>query len=495
MPRRPNSVVWEGLSTERIQLTPFMLEGFVSLYLLDRLDSPKPIPFLHREIWRLFCSTEPLVAIAAPRGHAKSTAGTHAFALASLLFGAQDHIMLISATESMAAGHLKDLSIELTENTAIIEQFNVKLSVNNEIELIGMVGGRMFRVIAKGAEQKVRGTKWRHKRPGLVLIDDLEEDEAVGNIERRIKLREWVDDAVIPMGGDHCIIRALGTVLHFDSWLERTMTNDSWKTMRFSAHAGFDDFTNILWPEKFPEERLRWLRKIYIDNNNPSGYSQEYLNQPISEMDSYFKRSDFVEMTDEDRLSPKNFYIGVDFAISKADRANKTAMVVGGMDSGNFLHIVDVRTGRWDSLEIIDEMFRLQQQYKPDLWILEQGMLEKSLGPVINFEMVRRGIFLNIMTVAPTKEKMTRAQGIRLRMRAHGVRFDKEGEWYTAYEMEMLQFPKSGKDDSVDATAWLGLYMDDLQGSLTVRELTDIAWDEEMEESDESQGRNPITGY
>jgi predicted phage terminase large subunit-like protein len=185
-------------------------------------------------------------------------------------------------------------------------------------------------------------------------------------------------------------------------------------------------------------------------------------------------------MTPEDLGSPKNFYVGVDFAISKADRANQTAMVIGGVDPNNFLHIVDVRCGRWDSLEIIDEMFRIQQQYKPQLWILEQGMLEKSLGPVINFEMVRRGIFFQIVTVAPTKDKLTRAQGIKLRMRARGVKFNKAEDWYTPYEMELLQFPRSGKDDRVDATAWLGLYLDDLQGSLTVKDLAELEWEEEM---------------
>ena len=327
------------------------------------------------------------------------------------------------------------------------------------------------------------------------MIDDLEEDEAVLNIERRIKLREWVDDAVIPLGADVAVIRALGTILHFDSWLERTMTNPSWVTARFAAHRDFDDFTEILWPEKFPESRLRWIRQIYINNNNPSGYSQEYLNAPISEMDSFFRRDDFVAMTDVDRQLPKNYYIGVDFAISKADRANKTAMIVGGVDPSNFLHIVDARTGRWDSLEIIDEMFRLQIQYEPKMWILEQGTLEKSLGPVINFEMVRRGIFLTIITVAPVKEKMTRAQGIRLRMRAHGVKFDKDAEWYPAYEMEMLQFPRSGKDDQVDGTAWLGLYIDELQGSMTVKELAQLQWEEEIQQEMQDEGRNPVTGY
>ncbi len=496
MPRLPKDIAIAGLSTERIALTPALIEGFVALYLIDRFDSPFPTPDLHREMWALYCSPNPLVAIAAPRGHAKSSAGTLTFGLASILFGAQDFVLIIGATEKLASDQMKDIQSELRENEAIVAQFKVRLITDNETETTGTVGGRMFKILAKGAEQKVRGIKWRHKRPGLILIDDLEEDEAVNNTERRIKLREWVDNAVIPLGSDTCIIRAVGTILHFDSWLERCISQkDSlWLTRRFKAHEDFDDFTNILWPGKFTEQRLRYLRAVFTSNNNPSGYSQEYLSQPIADMDSFFRRDDFVEMTEEDKLLPKNYYIGVDFAISKADRANQTAMVVGGMDPQNFLHIVDCRAGRWDSMEIIDEMFRLEKEYAPEIWLMESGMIQKSLGPILNFEMVRRGVFLNIMTVTPSKEKQVRAQAIRARMRAHGVKFNKDEPWYAAYEIEMLQFPRSGKDDRVDGTAWLGLYLDDLQGSLTVKELGELEREDEMADSQES-GRNEITGY
>ena len=496
MPRLSKDLAIAGLSTERIALTPALLEGFVTLYLMERFDSPFPVPDFHREMWVLYCSDHPLVAIAAPRGHAKSSAGTLVVCLASILFGAQDFVLIIGATEGLASDQMKDIQSELRENEAIVDQFKVRLIVDNETETIGTVGGRMFKIVARGAGQKVRGIKWRHKRPGLVLIDDLEEDEAVLNVERRIKLREWIDNAVIPLGSDSVLIRAVGTILHFDSWLERCLSQkDSlWVGRRFKAHEDFDDFSNILWPGKFTEERLRRLRMVFTSNNNPSGYSQEYLSHPIAEMDSFFRRDDFVEMTEEDKLLPKNFYIGVDFAISKADRANQTAMVVGGMDEHNFLHIVDCRAGRWDSMEMIDEIFRLEKEYHPQLWLMESGMIQKSIGPVLDFEMVRRGVFLNICLVVPSKEKQVRAQGIKARMRAHGVKFDKDASWYSAYEVEMLQFPRSGKDDRVDATSWLGLHLDELQSSLSVKELSDLDWEEEMRDSLED-GRNDVTGY
>jgi predicted phage terminase large subunit-like protein len=497
MPRLKKDIALAGLTTERVSITPDLLSGFVQLYLMDRLDGPKTTPQFHRDMWEAYCNIEnPLVAIAAPRGHAKSTAGTLAFCLASILFGAQDFVLIIGATELLASGQLKDIATELRENEAITDFFKVSLLIDNETEIQGTCGGRVFRIVAKGAMQGIRGVKWRHKRPGLILIDDLENDEAVENPERRIKLREWVDNAVIPLGSDIALIRAVGTILHFDSWLERCLTlpGTPWVGLRFKAHEGFDDFSNILWPEKFPEKRLRLLRGIYMSNHNASGYSREYLSHPIAEIDAYFRRTDFPAMLEADYDKAKNYYIGIDFAISKADRANKTSMVVGGLDSDNILHIVDRRTDRWDTLEIIDEMFRLNKEYEPDFFILEKGMLEKSIGPVLNLEMLRRGTFFAIVTITPTQDKTTRTRPMQARMRAQGVRFDRKAEWFQPYQQQLLEFPRSGKDDDVDATALLGLHLDSMQSALSVEELAEQEWDEEMQDSRED-GRNHVTGY
>lgn len=492
---RPRRTDFKGFAAhERVQLTPALLEGFVTLYLQERFDNPQPIPALHRKLWELYCSDYPLVGVAAPRGHAKSTAGTHAYGLASILFGANDHTLILSASEKMASDHLKDIAMELEENEALVKQFDVKLLVNNETELIGYVGDRPFRMVPKGSEQRVRGIKWRHKRPDLILVDDLEEDEAVMNQERRIKLREWMDNAVIPLGSDKCKIRVAGTILHFDSWLERIMSSQLWKTARFAAHKDFDDFSEILWPEKFPESRLRMIRQGYIENGNPSGYAQEYLNKPIASIDAYYRGTDFRPMDDIDKARNKNFYVGGDFAISKEDRANKTAFTIGGMDDTGMLHIVDVMKGKWDSLEIVDKMFEIHDKYHPQMWFLEKGQIEASIGPFLELEMLRRGKFLHIKLMTPVKDKPTRGRSFQARTRAGGVKYDTDAEWYPAYKIHMLQFPRSSEDDEADSTHWLGRGLTDMQEALTTEDLLQIQYDEELEDSEE-QGRNPITGY
>jgi hypothetical protein len=48
-----------------------------------------------------------------------------------------------------------------------------------------MNDGHRFRIIAKGAEQRIRGRLWKGKRPNLLVCDDMEDDEQVENADRR----------------------------------------------------------------------------------------------------------------------------------------------------------------------------------------------------------------------------------------------------------------------------------------------------------------------
>ena len=80
--------------------------GLTVTCLAARYDDPKPTPDLHIEMWEECCSDHTMVAIAAPRGHAKSTAITFAYALALLLFRESQHLLLLSSNETLSADFL-----------------------------------------------------------------------------------------------------------------------------------------------------------------------------------------------------------------------------------------------------------------------------------------------------------------------------------------------------------------------------------------------------
>ena len=80
--------------TEASALTGDVIYGFTNALLLSRFDKPQPTPDFHIELWDLVTKPNEFVAIAAPRGHAKSTAITHAYVLAMILFRIRDLFIL-----------------------------------------------------------------------------------------------------------------------------------------------------------------------------------------------------------------------------------------------------------------------------------------------------------------------------------------------------------------------------------------------------------------
>ena len=489
------------------------IEGFVGSILRKRFDHPVATPDCHREWWSFCTGDDPLVAIAAPRGFAKSTAITHSYILSEILFRQSKFVIIVSDTEAQASLFLGDIKSELLENEDLIHLFGIKsFDKMNETDIIvSMKDGYKFRIIAKGAEQKLRGLKWDGLRPDLIVCDDLEGDEAVSSKDRREKMKRWFYSALLPCRSIKGKVRIIGTILHMDSLLENLMPKDSslsttvtplrsdnlknhrrtWTSVRYKAHS--PDFKHLLWEEQKNEQDLRKIRDGYIEQGLPDVYSREYLNHPIDETFAYFRREDLLPMVEEDFEQEKQYYAAIDFAVSTADRSDYTVIAVGGLDNRGLLHIVDIRRGRWDSLEIVDEMFSVQLRYQPELFITERGAIEKAIGPFLKQEMLKRQVYMNLDANTPTRDKMSRARGIQARLRAGSVRFDRDAEWFLTLEEEMVRFPKDRHDDQVDAISWLGLKLDQMVEPETQQEQEEEDYFHYEQET--MSGRSRVCGY
>ena len=483
-----------------VELTAELVEAFAASYLSAGYDDAKPTPEFHREGWALYCSGALQAGIAAPRGHAKSTSFTHDYTLASVMFKVEDYVILISTNEELAIEHLGDITRELVENEDLIADFQIKGFVtNSKTEIIvELEDGHQFRILARGSGQKMRGRKWRGKRPGLIVCDDLEDDEQVENKERRDKFRRWFFRAVKPALRRGGKLRIHGTILHEDSLLARLIKDPEWQTLFYKAHASFDDFSNILWPEQFTAQDLWDIRQGFIEQFDSSGYSQEYLNDPFDNTEAYLRKEDFVEMEAVDFIIPKRIAVGVDFAISKKDKANRTSMTVGGQDFENVIHFIDQHVGRWDTPEIMNTMFDVAALHDPYCFFVEDGVIWKAIEPILNKEMQQRGVFLNCIPMSAVRDKATKGRSWQRRMKAKACRFDKKAEWYAGFESECLRFTGYSDavlDDQFDSAAILTRGFDELP----LQEPEDFMDDEELYHRDTSRrqadGRSTTTGY
>lgn len=515
--------------TKPVELTADLVYGFAAGLLSKGFDEPAPTPDCHRDWWEMCCSPHKRVAIAAPRGHAKSTAITKCYTLASVLFRSADYVLVVSDTYNQACLFLGEIKRELTSNDDLIDLFGIprdangvpQLSMDRENDLIvRLADGHQFRITALGSEQKVRGLLWNGRRPNLIIGDDLENDEIVMNPDRREKFKGWMQNALLPCLSERGKIRIVGTILHMGSFLESTMPLDTssnsmfsdlcvamrrpmdgWYSVRYAAHGPDGKFEKILWPVKWTEARLREIQDFYNRQGNPEGYYQEYLNRPIDPKHSFFKEEDFGAMEQKDLDLPFPHYpcyLSCDLALSTKEKRDWCVFGIGSIDEAGFLHVRNVIRERMDPKEIVDTIVRLKSVYKFNIMLIGKGTLEKAIGPYLLDELYKRKQFLHIEAIPEVVDKRQRATSIRARMRAGGVKFDKSKKWFPDFKQELLQFDRGRHDDQVDMMSLFGMYLDQIQEAPTIKEIEDQAYYEENEkflEAEFNQGRGEYTGY
>lgn len=497
------------------KLSADLIEAFAGTFLSPRYDDAKPTPPFHREAWTLYASDAVQAGCVAPRDHAKSTGLTFDYILASVLFRSSDYVILIGSTEDKSAEQLSNISEELHDNEDLRKEFGIKeFERDGRTDIIVVMDdGHKFRILARGAEQKIRGAMWKGKRPNLIVCDDMEDDEQVENIDRRRKFRKWFFRAAKQALSKSGKIRVHGTILHEDSLLSRLRKNKTWAFLFYKAHRSFDDFNDLLWPERWTVADLQNRQQEFIEDGDAAGYSQEFLNDPQDSNEAYLRRDDFIEMSDDDRETSKLIVAGWDFAVSKADMANRTSCTVAGVDVRNYTHFLDFHVGRWNSSVTpterqkgdkgwIDLMFEVQDRWHPDTHFVEGGVIWNAVKNMVMQEMLKKGRFLNIVVLNPIKDKAIRGRSFQNRHKAGATRWNTEASGYIGAKEEMLRFTgyaTARLDDQFDSAATLCLGLDQ-QPPME----EDDFWTEEEQEMERGyqmrgqrvdNGRSAVTGY
>ena len=410
----------------------------------------------------------------------------------------------------------------LQGNEALIQLFGLKRNEKGLVQfikdsesdvIVEMEDGHKFRIIAKGAEQKLRGLIWNGTRPDIILCDDMENDELVMNKDRREKMARWFNSALMPCLSASGIIRIVGTILHMNSLLENLMPRqvhkwshqeplklwsevkrNGWYSVKYRAHS--PDFNFILWPTRFSKGWLEDKRASLIEQGLGDVYSQEYLNVPLDEATAYFKRKDFLELSKEQRDLKLNYYITVDLAISQEQRADYSVFLIAGIDENRNIQVRNIIRERLDGREIVDLILNLEKIYQPEVIGIEEMQVSKAIGPFLREESVKTGVFPSLYLLKHGgKDKIQRARSMQARLRAATVYFDKSQDWYQTFEDECTRFPRDTHDDQVDAFAYMGLLLDKLIEAPTKAETDEEEYLDQLREYHGDTGRNLTTGY
>jgi len=238
-------------ATGKASLLAFMRAYLPHYFKLE----PSPMhEALATELERMAGDRGSRMAVAAPRGHAKSTLVTLGYVLWCVVYRRESFIVIASDTADQAQDHLAHIKAELEGNERLIEDFP------EACELPPGSGTRPpatrwrrddiatrhgVRVYAVGSGQRLRGKRHQHARPTLIILDDVENEESVRSQEQRQQKTEWFTSTVTKAGTAWTNIVLVGTVLHSDSLLANALDPcrmPGWRGMRFRAV--------IRWPER-----------------------------------------------------------------------------------------------------------------------------------------------------------------------------------------------------------------------------------------------------
>jgi predicted phage terminase large subunit-like protein len=218
-----------------------------------------------------------------------------------------------------------------------------------------------------------------------------------------------------------------------------------------------------LWPERFTQKYLEEIRAT-----DPRGFAALYQGRPGPKDGVFFRSEDLVtynKMDDVPAFHTMRFYGASDHAVSIARVADKTCLIIVGVDEKDNIWVMpDMVWERLDSHAAVESMLVLMRKYKPQFWWAEGGAITKSIGPFLRRRMQEKQVFCAIDPISPAADKQQRAQAIQARTAMKMVHFPGFTRWWSDGQDQILKFPHGAKDDLVDALSLIGLGLSKMHG-------------------------------
>lgn len=440
------------------------------------------------DIQKALTSKGSRLAIAAPRGHAKSTVISLQNVLHAALYGYKKYILLISDTESQAVSFLDCIKSELEDNEKLIEDFGVQKGKVWKSSSILLANG--CRIEALGSGQKIRGRRNGQRRPDLIILDDIENDEDVRSPEQRRKLASWFFSAVSKAGDYYTDILLIGTILHKDSLLSNLLKNPVYISRIYKAVINFspsekwqvwenilcdagDDSrmkkadryfalnkkemlrgTRVLWKEKLPYNELM-LMKL---SDGDAAFNTEMQNSPIDRSTALFPQSwfSYYNPFDEDmRTGDFEFYGYCDPSLGKSASSDFSAIITIAKNRRNgvfYVEKADIARRHPDRIlqDIIENARRIGREYGKRLTAfgIETNQFQWMLKEELAKESARAGLYLPITEVNSTGDKTLRIQSLQPFIKNGYIRFQQNQNLLLE---QLWDFPYGAYDDGPDA--------------------------------------------
>ena len=428
-------------------------------------------------------------AIAAPRGHAKSTNFTFKDTLHAILYQYKHYPIIISDSSDQADGFLDDIKTELEDNYHIIQDFG-KLQGNKCWRSNVILTSTNIKVESLGSGKKIRGRRHKNWRPDLLVLDDIENDENVQTPEQRRKLKNWYDKAVSKCGDTYTDIMYIGTILHYDSLLSNVLKNPRYRTAVYRAviseaenrslwEAWEQIYTNlfneshqedalqffeanreemlkgseVLWEEKFTYYDLMEMRVT----EGEASFNSEMQNDPIDPENADFNEEWFDWYEDGEVNFSENYFLIVganDPSLGKNKKSDTSSIIDIALDlKTGYMYVCGASVEKRKPNVIIDDIIETNRRYKRDYkkgyyrFGVETIQFQYFFKQVLEEKTRENGEYIPIEEINSSVNKMVRIRSLQPFIKNKWIKFNRK---HKELIRQLTEFPMGRNDDAPD---------------------------------------------
>ncbi len=427
---------------------------------------------------------------AAPRGNAKSTWISLILFLWCMAYKYRSFMVIIGDTASQAEDFVQFIKAELEVNERLEQDFPQLFGRGRIWRADTIVTRTGIKIKGVGADQPFRGMRHGHKRPDLVVGDDIENDEAVESAEQRNKLKKKVLKKILKLGTKETIYWFIGTILHYDSFLSNLLKMPGWMGQVFKAvikysasklwekweeifvdisigkeeaEVAADRFfeahkkemlagTEVLWPEV---EDYYYLMKMRI-SDGPAYFESEKQNEPINPEDAVFLEEWFVDWEDGDVDLKDLPHAGAcDPSLGKRNKRSDPSAILGGRMKEKILYLdlADIEQRRPD--KIMTDILIHHSRDKFDRFRMETIQFQEFFARQFEQLAHEKNLTINIDDYAPNADKDLRIIRLQPWIKNGWIRFRKEHRELKRHLIYYRPKNKGGPDDGPDCLEML----------------------------------------
>lgn len=437
---------------------------------------------VHGKIFDLIDGPSQKVCIAAPRGWGKTSIVALALMARYIMFHITGFICYINKSHDAAALQTENLRRELVTNRMIKTCFGdfrhrgVDKKEFDEVFSKKAWVAYDTLVWPRGAGQQVRGVLFKNDRPGLIVIDDLEDPEKIENDDIRKGWHQWLYADVIkavPRLHKNWKIVYIDTLKHEDSTLQKLLDSPEWDSVRLEA---CDDNFRSAAPEFMSDKDIKKEYQEHVDAGLEDVFYRELRNLPISTRDAAFRPEYFkyynlppekplreekdLKVTDAEIHASRDVetVVLLDPAKTVKIHSAESAIIGVGIDLKSArLYVRDAISEKMYPDEIYDALFEMGNRLGANALGIEETSLNEFIKQPIKAEMLRRQKFFELIWLKTRggMKKELRVKELVPYYRLGYMYHNASCEVMTKLEAQLKMFPRSKLWDLMDCLAYI----------------------------------------